>query len=412
MNVTITNTTLLNAGDAAIAAGTLEILRRAFGPDIAVTLRDSQAEAVAGQFPDYRCLPVFHVEVRNWTGRRWAKFGYAALLLAAALWRTPLRRLALMLLPWRLRLSLRSFAESDLLLSAGGTYLVPHYRCEPKLLELLVARLAGRPYVLFTQSLGPFAESGRLMRIALKGASAIFVRDARSFRHLRTLGIAESRIHECADAAFAMRTPALLRVSRPLERWIGISVRDWPHFSADSTDGMARYLAALTELVEHLVQTHDAHIVFISTCQGASDYWTDDSRIADSLVGRISDRVAARVSVDRAFRRPEDLRRELGRFDLFVATRMHAAILALQAGVPVLPIAYEFKTVELFDRIGMGALVQPIETISGFGLCRTADRMLRNNGAFRRRVAERIRPLQVSAFSAAVHLARIAAFTR
>jgi colanic acid/amylovoran biosynthesis protein len=39
---------------------------------------------------------------------------------------------------------------------------------------------------------------------------------------------------------------------------------------------------------------------------------------------------------------------------------MHMAILALSAGVPVVPIAYEFKTSELFERLGMGHWVTAI----------------------------------------------------
>ncbi len=38
-----------------------------------------------------------------------------------------------------------------------------------------------------------------------------------------------------------------------------------------------------------------------------------------------------------------------------------AAILALNAGTPVLPIAYEFKTEELFDRLGGASWVTRIE---------------------------------------------------
>ena len=43
-----------------------------------------------------------------------------------------------------------------------------------------------------------------------------------------------------------------------------------------------------------------------------------------------------------------DLIQAYAGFDLVIATQMHSCILALCAGVPVLPIAYEFKTNELF----------------------------------------------------------------
>jgi colanic acid/amylovoran biosynthesis protein len=51
-------------------------------------------------------------------------------------------------------------------------------------------------------------------------------------------------------------------------------------------------------------------------------------------------------------------------FDGLIATRMHAAILALSAGVPALGISYEFKTEELFRRMGLGEWVTDIEEIA------------------------------------------------
>ena len=62
--------------------------------------------------------------------------------------------------------------------------------------------------------------------------------------------------------------------------------------------------------------------------------------------------------------------------DLVVATRMHAAILALAAGTPVLPVAYEYKTHELFGALGVGDWVTDIETVMPETFIVTADRVL------------------------------------
>ena len=63
-------------------------------------------------------------------------------------------------------------------------------------------------------------------------------------------------------------------------------------------------------------------------------------------------------------------------FRSVVATRMHVAILALLMGVPVLPIAYEFKTSELFGKLGLGGLVQDIEAVTPWSLCAAFDHFL------------------------------------
>jgi colanic acid/amylovoran biosynthesis protein len=67
----------------------------------------------------------------------------------------------------------------------------------------------------------------------------------------------------------------------------------------------------------------------------------------------------------------------LGSFDFAVSTRMHLAILALLARTPVLAVAYEFKTTELFTRLNMGAWVREIEAVDGEELARLADAFLK-----------------------------------
>src|SRR3546814_4747390 len=91
-----------------------------------------------------------------------------------------------------------------MVVSSGGTYLVPHYRLMPKLLDFLVVLALGRPLVLFTQSLGPFHGVGQrwLLRRVLSRATLILVRDERSLGYLRRLGVPSDRVRVCADAAF------------------------------------------------------------------------------------------------------------------------------------------------------------------------------------------------------------------
>jgi colanic acid/amylovoran biosynthesis protein len=175
-------------------------------------------------------------------------------------------------------------------------------------------------------------------------------------------------VRVCADAAFALAPSNLAGRSFPPPRrpWnIAISVRDWPHFKSGSREnGMERYFTAMAVLTAELVERYGAKVTFLSTCQGTPEYWTDDSRTADTIVCRLPDALRAHVTIDRQFRQPAELIADLSAFDLTVATRLHAAILSLCAGTPVLPIAYEFKTTELFRRFGLGDAVIDIEAIS------------------------------------------------
>lgn len=403
MKVIVTNTALLNTGDAAIMLGTCAILRQALGEELQITIRDQQPEIVGARYGEFTAGPLLYDRVVAWKGSRGSKRGILQLLCAAMLWRYGLRAVAARLLPPQLVGDLEEFAAADLVVSAGGTYLVPHYRISPKLLDLLVARCLGRPYVLFTQSLGPFPPGRQrwLLRHVLGRALLVMVRDERSHRHLVELGIDPGQIVECADAAFALPEPARPPVAHGTAPQIAVSVRDWPHFEASAEDGMERYLDAVAALVRHLVERHDARVTFLSTCQGVAEYWTDDSRTADAVVARLPDEIRSHVRVNREFHRPEALAAHLGAFDLVVATRMHVAILALTASTPVLPIAYEFKTKELFATLGLGDLVEDMEDISAARLRRNAETLLAARETSRTTAANGAETLRRSALAAA-----------
>lgn len=404
MRVLITNTTALNGGDAAILYGTVESLRRAFGPQTSITAFDMQAEAAARHHPGIRFRPSLYAELAAWAPGR-LRPAAVLLLAAAAGWRAGVGRLLARRLPTPLRETLATYAAADLVVSSGGTYLVPHYDLRPKLLDYLVTLAMGRPLVLFTQSLGPFPAGriGRLLRHALRHAALLLVRDEPSRRHLLAAGIRAERIHCAADAAFALapEQPAS-RPSRPdLPLRVGISVRDWPHFARrDPAGGMAAYLDAVAALVRHLVERHGARVTFVSTCQGIPDYWTDDARTAEAVLPRLPALARAAVTIDREPRRPPALIERLRELDLLVATRMHAAILALCAGTPVLPIAYEFKTRALFERLGLADLVLDIEDLEGRALIDAAERLLGRREEIGRTLCCQLAELRRSALAA------------
>jgi colanic acid/amylovoran biosynthesis protein len=93
--------------------------------------------------------------------------------------------------------------------------------------------------------------------------------------------------------------------------------------------------------------------------------------------------VRERASVDGGFHAPEAMIDVLGAFDLVIATRFHMAILALLAGRPTLAISYEFKTQQLFARMGLGDWVQDIEARDASAFCRALDACIAGLGPVR-----------------------------
>ncbi len=199
------------------------------------------------------------------------------------------------------------------------------------------------------------------MRETARDADLILLRDEPSHRHLEEIGASTTAVRITGDAAFGLAAPTGGRSVASLS--VAVSARNWPYARGEADRANATYRDAVAEAVTWLVRDRGANVTFVSTCQGVPEYWTDDSAVAEAIQEQLPADVVDHVTVDRAFHRPAELMELLASFDLALATRMHMAILALVAGTPVFPIAYEFKMRELAERVGLGAWVQDLEDV-------------------------------------------------
>jgi colanic acid/amylovoran biosynthesis protein WcaK/AmsJ len=389
VKILITNIVTMNVGDAAILYAMIDVMRNAFGDNTHFIVYDKHGDVPKRYYPDleYRRLlyhtresmtaqrghPLFRRldDLRFKVGLRFIKQGIP--LLPHIFLNSIERR------------DLLEYKTADLIVSSGGTYLVENYSMAARIFDYQISLYLERPLVFFTQSLGPFSnpENREALRPIFDESVAILVRDEQSRRNLDDLGVENKNVHVVADAAFALSDlealeSAKLRVLHPGKRLrVAISVREWKYFkTVEPAQGMSHYYEALRALSEHLVERYDAEITYLSTCQGMPEYWTDDSRVAQKIVDGLSPNTRESVSVDSDFHSPAVLARTLKDYDLVIATRMHMAILALSVGTPVLPIAYEFKMRELFERLAQERWVQDIEAISPDALIDAADRFL------------------------------------
>ncbi|TXD35001.1 polysaccharide pyruvyl transferase [Lujinxingia vulgaris] len=395
MKVIISNTVALNGGDAAILQAIVDALSDELGKDTRFTVFDSQPETARRYYPDFDFQKLLYLKVArspSGLGPIVRPLQMRRFETAAKLWGRGQKSAAKLLLSRAEVEALQTYAEADLIISTGGTYLVENYDIEPRLFDYRIALALGRPLVFYTQSLGPFREPQNQQRVRdiFNQASLVLLRDARSKHHLLEIGVSPDNLHVCADAVFALdvgpkpATPAREgadtisdttdNTRRPK---VAVSVRHWSHFENLSTDeGMKRYCDAIAAGVTHLVEHHQADVTFISTCQGIPEYWTHDSKTAHAIVDTLPDAVRKHVNVDDAFHPPQDLVKTLAAFDAVIATRMHMAILALIAGTAVLPVSYEFKTTELFERMGAGQWVEDINTIDADAFVQKIDALL------------------------------------
>jgi colanic acid/amylovoran biosynthesis protein len=364
VNVLFINCVCSNTGDAAIFQAAVAVMRRTWGRDTTFVVQDDHSQRVAILYPDLAAHPscywtLAYTELPGWRGGLVRRLRFWHFALGRRLTRAGLGFLANSLLSEVERDYLDAYRRADVVVATGGTYLVEQYDLGQRIFDMQTAIAMDRPLLLYTQSLGPFhsrANRRQLGRI-FRAARLILLRDKRSHAHLRDLGIPEDILRMAPDAAFALGDDDLAR--RPINSFplakprpqVALSVRRWDHFAESSAqEGMQRYREAFAALAVHLVKRYDAEVTFLSTCQGAPGYH-DDSLVASAIAAMLPDESRARIRVDGDFHTPGELLERLREFDWVVATRMHLAILALGAGTPVTPIAYEFKTTELFKSL-------------------------------------------------------------
>lgn len=374
--IVITNIVVLNGGDGAILFGMIKILRAAFGEDCQILVYASRPDVANRMFPEIEFretlglaavrAPFSHIRYLGRIFRilQQARYKAVAWCMARGL---PLFNI---LVPSQQQEFLREYASADFVASSGGTYLKEEYGVLSQACDYELTLLLKRPLVFFTQSLGPFVTPATRssMKTVFSRASCVMLRDEKSQRNLRDLEIGDVPVYLAADAAFALADPAVViaaQQAKPGGRHkprVAISVRHWPHFATCSTEvGMARYRQSVAEAVRILVR-QGAEVTFLSTCQGNPEY-DDDSVEAERIVSLLEPEIASQVRVVHEFVRFDDLMVRLHGFDLCIGTRMHMCILSLISGTPVLPIAYEFKTQELFTELGLREWVTDIESI-------------------------------------------------
>ncbi|NJL11001.1 MAG: hypothetical protein HC908_14825 [Calothrix sp. SM1_7_51] len=303
--------------------------------------------------------------------------------LAAWCWKNNLRFLVKIILTKQQLNDLLEYSSADLIVSTGGTYLVENYSLEARIFDYRVSLLLGKPLVFFTQSLGPFSipKNQRVLKKIFEESLLILLRDQKSENNILKLGTQNANTFISADAAFALADTSALEIAQSSKNLlskpkIAISVRDWKHFKTiDPVLGRQKYLEAVGNMTIHLVEKYKAEITYISTCQGIPEYWTDDSKVAFEIIEKLPITIANSVTLkSKIFHSPKELAKIIQSYDLVVSTRLHMAILSLGVGTPVMPIAYEFKTQELFKRLGQKPdLVLDIEEIDSESLISSID---------------------------------------
>jgi len=262
--------------------------------------------------------------------------------------------------------------------------------------QLWCATLCRTPLVLLPQTIGPFWGRAHAWaaRQTLKSARLIMLRDKES-RWLATdvLQLPAQRCIVAADMALFLGDVVNdTSPSARQDRLIGVSVLDWgvhmPLFRRQ-----AEYEAAIALAITTLAR-QGYHVAFL--VQSDTAVWGENDEVP---IKRIITQLDApsRAAIKGVWTVP--LQKELllqfyRQFQLMIATRMHAMILSLAAGTPIVQIAYTSKNWAFVHATELEPLTFDIATVEADKIVAASTTVLNDYACWQQRVATLVKNKQ------------------
>lgn len=383
-----------NAGDQAIVLGQLQLLKK-ICPAAVVTITSRTPELDRPLLAARGVIvipPVFHSPsgfAEKWAGR----------------WRVLLS----LLFPRQALTYLRVLRRADLVMACGGGYFysstrVPGFTFWQNYLHLRLAVFFRKKIIFFPQSFGPLDNplSRRLLAglLASESVRAVFAREEISLAVLHDIlpaGADRRKLQPCPDMAFNFsaepgRFSAPVDLSGLPRPRLALALRDWD-FPGQKTVPAKRqkrqaYLQAVIDACQALHRKHGASFFIYSQAQGPSSA-EDDRRIANDVHQRLRAVIPGthlRLLETPVGASPSWIIGLLRQADMLITSRMHAAIFAFLAGIPVVLIGYQHKSPGILRSLDLQACALAIEEVRSETLLDLSEDILQN----RKQRAEKI----------------------
>lgn len=219
-------------------------------------------------------------------------------------------------------------------------------------LQIMLAKTLGARTICYAQGLGPLKTAlGKLFaRSALAACESVSVRDSESLALLSSWGI---KAQLTADPVWALDKKAhgpeiaqQLKAARKkgIKRMIGLSLRESPHFSEKHLEMLVESLRETFDNKTLLVLLPFQNELDVKPLIEAGSSWMAHERQSHLLD-------TASLTL------PSQWLSLMEQFDMVVAMRLHASIMALKAGVPVVGIAYDPKVERVLTEFGQPILI-------------------------------------------------------
>ncbi|MDD4938643.1 MAG: polysaccharide pyruvyl transferase family protein [Candidatus Omnitrophica bacterium] len=257
--------------------------------------------------------------------------------------------------------ALKAIRESDVVFGIGAERINDNFflALPFSLYSIWLVKSYNKKLILLPQTIGPFyfSVSKFFARKALLLCDRIYTRDKRSLDVLKSLKIPEWKFKFVPDMALLQKTAPAEAISRIRlkegipqgVRFAGVSALKWSYFK--SNGNYAQYKEIMAKACDYLSGEKDYHVIFMPTNVKVHGCREDDIATAAEIHGLMKNKT--RASLVTSLYTPAEIKGLCGLMDIFIATRMHACILATSAFVPTIAINYQFKLYEYMKLLGL-----------------------------------------------------------
>ncbi len=369
-----------NKGDWALLDSLLQVLQIAFpGCNVRGICRDPNSQAL--RFPAVHWYQQLGTSYRNGIGRRIENmFG-----LLKGIFReyTGCDYLSPNSPP-------ACFRDIDLIVACPGGYLEDtNVSIITNYVHLWLALRSGVPVILAPQSIGPFRSRfwSNSIAVLLRQCAAICVRESISEALVvEKMGVPRSRVHLLPDMAFYFPQDSTKNMQsimdsfglRNADCFAAATTIDWYFpFATNSSYARARYIKELARTLRLLYERWGLKTILLKQVEKTGGLKGDDQVIAE--VAAEAGPAALPVGKELC---PEAMRGIISRASIFLGSRMHSAIFALQMGVPTIAISYLPKTDGIMRMLKLSQFVCDIQTFNAASLASLAGQAMQSRPYF------------------------------
>lgn len=227
-------------------------------------------------------------------------------------------------------------------------------------LDVMVARSLQKPVLLFPNSVGPFRTwLGRSMaKLSLDSCDYLLIRDPISYGIVENLGFKSTKILTY-DTALLFDQTAPLPIGVTLPHGLVLGVSAGVYSNSMSKAEVENYITAHAQALDSAIEKHGFKVAFLP--HYISGFSGDDLEISQKIIQQMRYKQNTDVIVTESV--PE-FKALLNRMSMVISSKMHPAILAVSAFVPVLSIVYDHKQTGFFQRLDMIDCTLNIQEVS------------------------------------------------